>query len=243
VKYALRPIDVGDDALTDWDKATTRLEDFQAPEPYAPFGDVHLSWRPEGLYLAGIASNYVDLELLHYKDKFPLAETFQLHLLIEDDKHKIHHYAIHLIPKQSRQFTSDWDKRVEIEPEIYRYSGGRPVERLPAGDHVQRLIKPLPHIAIESFFPAEWFGREKFEGGQKFRLNVLVVNFYREWTMSLSGRPSLQHAADPSAWRAVALEDPPGLTASRKIHRAPKLGCPGLQTAEKRVDWANDSES
>jgi hypothetical protein len=70
-----------------------------------------------------------------------------------------------------------------------------------------------------------------------------VTNFYREWTMSLSGRPSLQHAADPSSWRAVALEDPAGLTASRKIHRAPESECAGLQMVDKRVDWANDSGS
>ena len=82
VRQAANQIKVTDQTLIDWDKGKTRLLDFQTPPPYVPFGDVHLSWAPEGLYLATLANTFVDPQFLAYQGEFPLPETFQIHLMV-----------------------------------------------------------------------------------------------------------------------------------------------------------------
>ena len=64
-------IKVTDQSLMDWDKEKTRLLDFHTPPPYVPFGDVHLAWSPEGLYLATLANTYVDPAFLAYQGELP----------------------------------------------------------------------------------------------------------------------------------------------------------------------------
>ena len=62
IRPAPGPLRTDDTSLADWpDKAGTRLPWFRVPAPYVPFGDVHLTWRPEGLALFHLAQNYVDL--------------------------------------------------------------------------------------------------------------------------------------------------------------------------------------
>lgn len=197
-----RAISVTDNSLLDWSKADTRLEGFRAPEPYVPFADVHLTWSPEGLYLASIASNYVDWGLLDYEGSFPLSETFQLHILVEGGDGKMHHYAIHLFPEPSKRFRD----RLEIQPQLYRYIEDKPAEKLPVREHLQKLSKPLPHIAFEAFFPAEWLGFERLQPGAKLRMNIFLVNYYRELTMTWSATGTLQQGELPGALKTVVLE-------------------------------------
>ncbi|MDY0039471.1 MAG: hypothetical protein RBS57_04110 [Desulforhabdus sp.] len=193
---------IADNSLLDWDKAPTRLEGFRSAKPYVPFADVHLTWAPEGLYLASIASNYVDWGLLDYKGSFPLSETFQLHLLVKDKYGKLHHYAVHLFPEQSRRFRD----RLEIQPQLYRYAGGAAAEKLPIGGHLQKLNKPLPHIAFEAFFPAEWMGFAGFQGGDRLEMSIYLTSYYRERTMTWSASGSLQQGELPGRLRTVVLE-------------------------------------
>jgi hypothetical protein len=42
------------------------------------FGDVYLAWNRAGVYLATIAMDYYDPELLAFEDTFPLGEAFHL---------------------------------------------------------------------------------------------------------------------------------------------------------------------
>jgi hypothetical protein len=202
IQQKSQPINVSDNSLLDWDKAATRLDGFRAPEPYVPFADVHLTWSPEGLYLASIASNYVDWGLLDYQGDFPLTETFQLHIVLKGEDDGMHHYAIHLFPERSKRFRD----RLEIQPQIYRYRENKPVEKLSPKDHLQKLNKPLPHIAFEAFFPARWFGFESLQAGAQMQLNVFLVNYYRELTMTWSGTTSLQKDELPGSFRTVILE-------------------------------------
>ena len=195
-------ISVTDNSLMDWDKAASRLEGFRSPQPYVPFADVHLTWAPEGLYLASIASNYVDWGLLDYKGSFPLSETFQLHILVRDKKNKLHHYAIHLFPERSQRFRD----RLEIQPQLYRYAEGNAMEKLSVQGHLQKLNKPLPHIAFEAFFPAEWLGFEGFRAGDQLEMNIFLMNYYREFTMTWSATGTLEQEELPGALRTVVLE-------------------------------------
>ena len=48
-----------------------------APSPDVVFGDVYLSWN-QGVYLATIAMDYYDPELLAFGETFPLGEAFHI---------------------------------------------------------------------------------------------------------------------------------------------------------------------
>jgi hypothetical protein len=184
IARARTPIRLDDRSLTDWNKPHTLLPGFHAPPPDVPFADVHLAWTPEGLYLALLGSNYLDFDLLADPDHFPLSETFQLHLVV-DAGHGLRHLAIHLTPRRSRKYP----ERLEIEPELRRYARGRPVERLALAGRVQQLDKPLPHLGLEAFVPAGELGCNRLGVGERLRMNVTVVGYYRERTMTWAGKP------------------------------------------------------
>lgn len=203
--------DVGDQSLTDWDKEHTRILGFEAARPYVPFGDVHLAWASEGLYLAAIANTYFDPDFLHYDGEFPLSETFQIHLLVEEGG-ILRHLGIHLVPAKDPRFPDGF----EIAPRLYRYKDGRPVESLPSQGHVQRLNKSLPHMAVEAFFPASWLGRERLDAGSKLRMNVVLASYYGEMTMTWSGEPNFKNLVHPASMRTVLLGDPP-VAATKKL--------------------------
>ena len=199
VKQSLSPIDIRDDALTDWDKAATRLRGFQTLEPDVPFGDVHVTWRPEGLYFSSIAANYVDLNLLHYDETFPLSETFQFHIVIEDATQMSRHYALHLFPKISTRYDYDRGKRIGLDVKLYRYVDFQPAELIPSDPYVQRLKKPIPHIVLEGVVPAAWLGVPSLKPNQKLRVNIALVKFYRDAMMSLAGAAHQANAHSASS--------------------------------------------
>ncbi len=210
IARADHPPEVQDQSLLDWDKEATRIVGFQAREPYVPFGDVHMTWTPEGLYLATLANTYVDPDFLYHEGEFPLAETFQIHVLVECDGVS-KHFGIHLVPRKNPQFPDGF----EISPKLFRYAGGSPGDSLPVEGHVQRLSKSLPHMAVEAFLPAAWLGKERLEPGAKLRMNILLTTYYGEMTMVWSGEPSLKNMGDPGSMRTVLLQRPSERTASR----------------------------
>ena len=196
------PIRATDQSLMDWDKEKTRLLDFQTPPPYVPFGDVHLAWTPEGLYLASLANTYVDPAFLAYQGEFPLSETFQIHLLASHSGTR-EHYAVHLVPQPNPSFPDGF----EVKPRLYRYANGSPAEELPTEGKVQRIEKSLPHMVVEAFFPAEWFGVKEFHAGLKLRMNIQIISYYREFIMSWAGTPQLQPTTIPDVLREIVLQD------------------------------------
>ena len=177
---AAQPKKLDDDSLLDWpDKAGTRLLGFSTPKPYVPFGDMHLAWDPQGLYFFNIAGNYVDLSLLAHQGEFPLSETYQIHILADAGQGE-RHFAIHLAPGPHPK----WPGRFEIKPQLWRYDGKRPVEKLDPVGLVQALDKPLPHIQVEGLITAKMLGVDELRPGQQIKLKIWVTNFYRELTMT-----------------------------------------------------------
>ena len=200
-----RSIKVNDQSLLDWDKAQTRLRGFHTPSPYVPFGDVHLAWAPEGLYLATLANTYVDPAFLANAEEFPLAETFQINLRVKPSgkRGKLQQYVIHLVPQPNPAFPDGF----EVAPRLYRYAGGRPAERLDPAGHVQRIEKSLPHMVVEAFLPAAWFGVKQLHSGQTLDLNISLVTFYRELLMSWEGMPQLTPTKLPETLKQIVLLD------------------------------------
>jgi PAS domain-containing protein len=71
-------INPDDRSLIEWPKARALVPGLTAPSPDVVFGDIYLSWNQAGVYLATIAMDYYDPELLAFGETFPLGEAFHL---------------------------------------------------------------------------------------------------------------------------------------------------------------------
>ncbi len=189
VRPAARPVDAADDSLADWpDKAGTRLPWFTVPAPHVPFGDVHVSWSPDSLNLFNLAQNYADLYLLAHEGGFPVAETYQLRLEVDAGAGP-RRFAVCLVPRPHAKYPG----RFELGPELYAVADDGRLDRLEAGNVVQVLDKPLPHIAVEMALPARLLGVDRLSPGMPLALRLSVSTFYREMTMTL-GRDAAKAA-------------------------------------------------
>lgn len=189
VRPAARPVDATDDSLADWpDKAGTRLPWFTVPAPHVPFGDVHVSWSPDSLNLFNLAQNYADLYLLAHDGGFPVSETYQLRLEVDAGAGP-RRFAVCLVPRPHAKYPG----RFELAPELYAVADDGRLDRLEAGNVVQVLDKPLPHIAVEIALPARLLGVDRLSPGMPLALRLSVSTFYREMTMTL-GRDAAKAA-------------------------------------------------
>lgn len=201
VQRARRPIDVSDQSLIDWEKESTLLSGFSAPAPYVPFGDVHLTWTPEGFYLFSLSNTYFDPDFLDYRERFPYSEAFQLHFTIEAEDRQTH-LTTFMVPEKDPRYPDGFG----ISPELFRVEDGRPAERLEIAGRVQRIEKSLPHMVVEAFFPARWFGLNELKPGMRLGLNIGLVSYFREFTMTLAGKPEMAAIENPSQFREIVLE-------------------------------------
>ena len=194
-------IDVSDQSLIEWEKGKTLLSGFITPAPYVPFGDVHLTWRPEGFYLFSLSDTFVDPNFLDYKAGFPRSEAFQLHFTVEADG-KRDHLAVYLIPENNPSYPDGF----EIKPELFRLQKGLPDQELSVEGHVQRIEKSLPHVVVEAFFPAKWFGLDELKPGMRLKANIALVSYFREFAMVWAGNPEIKQISDPQVFTEIVLE-------------------------------------
>ncbi len=181
IRRAATAPDAADNSLLDWtDKAGTRLVRFSTPAPYVPFGDVHVAWSERGLHLFHIGQNHVDLDLLAYEGEFPLSETYRLRVTV-DAGAGARSVALHLAPRTHP--TSP--ERFVLVPQLWRYDGERPVERLDPRGLAQVIDTLLPHVQAELTLPPSLLGVDALRPGQPLRLSIEVTKFYRELTMTL----------------------------------------------------------
>ena len=199
IARAERPIDVSDQSLLDWDERKTRLTGFQTEKPHVPFGDVHLAWRPEGLYMATIADTYVDPRFLDCRGEFPREEAFQAVLDIQPENGSSTRYGLYLIPADNPNLPDGF----EIKPRLFRFLPGKSPEAIPVGGRVQRIEKSLPHMMTEAFFPAREFGVDHLEPGMKLRIGITLTSYYHEFSMIWAGSPG---DGVESSLREVVLE-------------------------------------
>ncbi len=205
VLRASNPPSVSDQSLLDWDKDKTRIPNVQAPEPYVPFGDLHLSWGPEGLYLATISNTFVDPGFLAFEGEFPESEAFQIHVAVEADG-KIQHQTIYMLPNPDANEPDGFG----IKPRVVQWKSGQPTRNavpVATAGRVQRIHKSLPHMHVEAFLPAQSLGYPILKAGMQLSLNIVMANYYREFTMSWPGRAALDQAADPDLMKTVVLKN------------------------------------
>ncbi|MYL83576.1 hypothetical protein GTA51_10615 [Desulfovibrio aerotolerans] len=185
IPAAAKPVSVTDGGLADWpDKAGTRLPWLRVPAPHVPFGDVHMSWSPQGLNLFHLAQNYADLFLLAYDGEFPITETYQLQFEV-DAGAGLRRFAACLLPRPHSKYPG----RFELVPRLFRIEDDGRLTPIEDGGLVQVLDKPLPHIAMEMRLPAALLGVKALTPGQGLTLRLRATTFYREMTMTLGGVP------------------------------------------------------
>jgi hypothetical protein len=94
----------------------------------------------------------------------------------------------------------------EIKPELFRIDGGVPIQGLPSEGHLQRIEKSLPHMAVEAFLPAKWFGIDELKAGMRLKVNIALVSYFREFAMVWSGSPGMGEISEPTSFREIVLE-------------------------------------
>ncbi len=193
-------IDVGDQTLVEWHKKITLLSGFRAPSPHVPFAEVHLAWRPEGFYLFSLSDVYLNPDFLACGGNFPKSEAFQLHFTLEVNGKK-NHFGIYLVPRNNPSSPDGFD----IVPELFRLDNGVCL-KMPARGHLQRINESLPHIAMEAFFPAGWFGVSELKSGMRFGANIGMISYFREFTMAWAGSPAERAIAAPGDFREIVLK-------------------------------------
>jgi len=195
-------IDVSDQSLIEWNKEKTLLAGFRAPSPYVPFGDAHLAWRPEGFYLFSLSDTYVDPNFLDYENQFPRSEAFQLHFTAQIEGGQ-YHFVAYLIPQNNPAYPDGF----EIVPELFHVESDATGRELPVRGHLQRIEKSLPHMAVEAFFPAKWFGLDELKPGMRLKLNIALMSYYREFRMVWAGNPGTKEILEPRDFREIVLVD------------------------------------
>ena len=71
---------------------------------------------------------------------------------------------------------------------------------------MQRIEKSLPHIAVEAFFPAQWFGLDELKPGMRLSANIALVSYFREFAMAWAGKPEISKISDPQVFTEIVLE-------------------------------------
>jgi len=203
---AAHAVDLTDASLTDWDKASTLLRGFAAEPPYVPFADVYLAWAPAGLYLATIGMDYMHPDHLAYEGRFPLSESYQLHLLVFLQG-RTHHCAVHWVPEEVTFASSDSTNArgsITLVPSLCAYTPEGTRGALP-GAVVQHLRAAAPRISCEAYFPAAIFGRPRFEGGLSLRMNIVLRSHYGVQEMFWAAGTQAGTFTRPEGWRPVRL--------------------------------------
>ncbi len=90
-------IDSSDNHLGDWPKPQSLLPRLKSLSGEVPFGEFYMAWDHEALYLAMIAMDYQDPELLAFKGEFPLGEAFRVDWGLRVG-HAVRRFRIFLVP-------------------------------------------------------------------------------------------------------------------------------------------------
>jgi hypothetical protein len=60
---------------------------------------------------------------------------------------------------------------------------------------------------VEVFLPAQSLGYPSLKAGMQLNLNIVMANYFREFSMSWPGRATLDHAASTDLMRTVVLKN------------------------------------
>ena len=164
-----------------------------------PFGDLYLAWNRERLFLAMIAMDYYDPDLLAYGDEFPRDEAFRVDWGVDAGAGP-RRFALYVIPP--KVFPKEGMPLMRVE--LCRTDGGH-CDMAPAAVATY-FGSDQPRITVEVALPWNVLG----VGGppaEPLRMQLGATAFHRSRWMSWSGRPPEAAMRDQTGWRVVPLSN------------------------------------
>ena len=147
------------------------------------FGDVYLTWNRAGVYLATIAMDYYDPELLAIGETVPLGEVFHLDWGIDAGAGP-QRFVLYIVPPKA--FPKDGT--VHTRAHLCRITQGT-CEPVP-GTTAHYLGSDTPRIVAEVALPWRALGVEGPPPAGQLRMELAATSYHRARWMSWSGLPA-----------------------------------------------------
>ncbi len=191
------------ETLADWPKSASLVPMIAAPSE-VPFGDVHLAWNEQGLFLATISMDYYDPGLLGRVSPFPRSEAFRIALGV-DAGGGPRRIELRVVPEDAVQ-TSEKETRLSFAAQACWYQTGDSCAVVPgATARYFGTALDQPRVILKAFVPWHQLGLSGPPRRAALRLDVGVTAFYRARWMSSSGLAPDISMARPEAWHPVRL--------------------------------------
>jgi hypothetical protein len=197
-------IDPVSESLAEWPKAASLVPMTPAPAE-AVFGDLHLAWNERGLFLATIAMDYYDPELLGNIAPFPRSEAFRIALGV-DAGGGPRRIELRVIPSGLEQL-SRREERLSFAVQTCWYAAGDGCT--PVAGAIARYFGTAldqPRVILKGFIPWSQLGVAGPPERAALRLALGVTAFYRSKWMSSDGAMPDVAIAHPETWRAARLK-------------------------------------
>jgi hypothetical protein len=195
-------IDLKHPSLIDWPKPQALLPPLIAQKGEVAFGEAYLSWSARGLALATIGQDYYDLDLLAYRDAFPLAEAYRIEL-DADAGAGPRRFTLYFIPPKGK--TRDFPP---MEPKL---CAGAVTElknnscvSVPGAETLY-FGADQPRIVAETVLPWRALGLDGPPPSGKIKIEISASAWLNARWMSLSGLPPRAGSADPARWAEMRL--------------------------------------
>ncbi len=195
-------IDTLDRHLGDWPKDQALLPPLGASPDEVPFGEFYLAWDDRGVYLAMIAMDYQDAELMAYEGDFPIGEAFRVDWGL-DAGNGGRQFALLVIPPSREEDVGKDTYRMTVR--LCRGGDGLLCEAVP-GAVATYFGSDQPRIAVEASLPWKALGLGGPPADMWLRTELAATAFYRSRWMSLSGLPPEQAMRDSASWRRAQIQ-------------------------------------
>ncbi len=193
--------------LADWPKAASLVPMIASPGE-VPFGDVHLAWNEDGLFLATIAMDYYAPELLGPVTPFPRSEAFRIALGVDAGPGAgggPRRIELRVIPNQVATSPGDASK-LSFDAQICWYESGDSCAAVPgATARYFGTALDQPRVILKAFIPWQQLGLAGPPHRADLRLEVGATAFYRSRWMSRSGLAPEVAMENPARWLPVRL--------------------------------------
>ncbi len=201
IRIPMAWINVRDKHLGEWPKPEALLPRLKSSFPDIPFGEFYMAWDHQALYLAMIAMDYQDPELLAFEGEFPPGEAFRVYWGLKVGA-SARRFQILVVPPPREEDLGGDTYRMNVR--FCRWDESQECSWVP-GAVATYFGSDQPRIVLELSLPWEALGQNGPPSGQALSTELAVSGFYRARWMSLSGLRPEQAMESPDAWTKVEL--------------------------------------
>ncbi len=189
-------------SLIDWPKPRSLLPPLKAKPGTIAFGEAYLSWSATGIAIASIGQDYYDLDLLAYRDAFPLTEAYRLEIGVDAGAGP-KHFTLYFIPPKGK--TRDYPP---MEPKLCAGSVAdlrdNDCAAVP-GAQALYFGADQPRIVTEAMLPWQALGLGAAPKDGKIKIEIAASAWLNARWMSLSGLAPKDGMAHAARWTEMKL--------------------------------------